>query len=82
MSFRAYSAVLVSGQQIQLLPQTLRVLERTPQVKGSIIRNRETSQDESCRVQTPHCQEYEGKQSFRGKEVCLSYGQGRPWSLP
>uniref|UniRef100_A0A6Q2ZA29 Uridine-cytidine kinase n=1 Tax=Esox lucius TaxID=8010 RepID=A0A6Q2ZA29_ESOLU len=87
-------AVLASAQQTQPLPQTLSVLESTPQVKGlhTIIRNRETSRDEfifyskrlmrlliehaltflpsqPCRVQTPQGQEYEGKQSIRGKGI-------------
>ncbi|XP_064876875.1 uridine-cytidine kinase-like 1a isoform X2 [Oncorhynchus nerka] len=41
-------AVLASAQQTQPLPQTLSVLEGTPQVKGlhTIIRNQETSRDE------------------------------------
>uniref|UniRef100_A0A672INL3 Uridine-cytidine kinase-like 1 n=1 Tax=Salarias fasciatus TaxID=181472 RepID=A0A672INL3_SALFA len=41
-------ALLASAQQTQPLPQTLSVLESTPQVRGlhTIIRNRETSRDE------------------------------------
>ncbi|XP_031422315.1 uridine-cytidine kinase-like 1a isoform X2 [Clupea harengus] len=41
-------AVLASAQQTQPLPQTLSVLESTPQVRGlhTIIRNKETSRDE------------------------------------
>nr|XP_033484055.1 uridine-cytidine kinase-like 1a isoform X3 [Epinephelus lanceolatus] len=41
-------ALLASAQQTQPLPQTLSVLESTPQVKGlhTIIRNKETSRDE------------------------------------
>ncbi|XP_055366066.1 uridine-cytidine kinase-like 1a isoform X3 [Betta splendens] len=41
-------ALLASAQQIQPLPQTLCVLESTPQVRGlhTIIRNKETSRDE------------------------------------
>ncbi|KAJ3586188.1 hypothetical protein NHX12_012589 [Muraenolepis orangiensis] len=41
-------AVLASAQQTQPLPQTLRVLESTPQVRGlhTIIRDKETSRDE------------------------------------
>ncbi|XP_078806405.1 uridine-cytidine kinase-like 1a isoform X2 [Oryzias latipes] len=41
-------ALLASAQQMQQLPQTLSVLESTPQVRGlhTIIRNKETSRDE------------------------------------
>uniref|UniRef100_A0A669CEG1 Uridine-cytidine kinase n=1 Tax=Oreochromis niloticus TaxID=8128 RepID=A0A669CEG1_ORENI len=41
-------ALLASAQQTQPLPQTLSVLESTPQVRGlhTIIRNKETSRDE------------------------------------
>ncbi|XP_035996859.1 uridine-cytidine kinase-like 1a isoform X6 [Fundulus heteroclitus] len=41
-------ALLASVQQTQPLPQTLSVLENTPQVRGlhTIIRNKETSRDE------------------------------------
>uniref|UniRef100_A0A3Q0S1W4 Uridine-cytidine kinase n=1 Tax=Amphilophus citrinellus TaxID=61819 RepID=A0A3Q0S1W4_AMPCI len=41
-------ALLASAQQMQPLPQTLSVLESTPQVRGlhTIIRNKETSRDE------------------------------------
>ncbi|XP_030641055.1 uridine-cytidine kinase-like 1a [Chanos chanos] len=41
-------AVLASAQQTQPLPQTLSVLESTPQVRGlhTIIRNKDTSRDE------------------------------------
>ncbi|CAG03918.1 unnamed protein product, partial [Tetraodon nigroviridis] len=41
-------ALLASAQQTQPLPQTLSVLESTPQVRGlhTIIRDRETSRDE------------------------------------
>lgn len=41
-------AVLASAQQTQPLPQTLSVMESTPQVRGlhTIIRNQETSRDE------------------------------------
>uniref|UniRef100_A0A672ZFF0 Uridine-cytidine kinase n=1 Tax=Sphaeramia orbicularis TaxID=375764 RepID=A0A672ZFF0_9TELE len=41
-------ALLASAQQNQPLPQTLSVLESTPQVRGlhTIIRNKETSRDE------------------------------------
>ncbi|XP_061626218.1 uridine-cytidine kinase-like 1a isoform X2 [Phyllopteryx taeniolatus] len=41
-------ALLASAQQTQTLPQTLSVLESSPQVRGlhTIIRNKETSRDE------------------------------------
>uniref|UniRef100_A0A3P9M6U5 Uridine-cytidine kinase n=1 Tax=Oryzias latipes TaxID=8090 RepID=A0A3P9M6U5_ORYLA len=41
-------ALLASAHQMQQLPQTLSVLESTPQVRGlhTIIRNKETSRDE------------------------------------
>ncbi|XP_020491240.1 uridine-cytidine kinase-like 1a isoform X1 [Labrus bergylta] len=86
-------ALLASAQQNQPLPQTLNVLESTPQVRGlhTIIRNKETSRDEfifyskrlmrlliehaltflpsqSCVVQTPQGQEYEGR-SYNGKGI-------------
>uniref|UniRef100_A0A671WJC3 Uridine-cytidine kinase n=1 Tax=Sparus aurata TaxID=8175 RepID=A0A671WJC3_SPAAU len=43
-----YRAALASAHQAQPLPQTLSVLESTPQVRGmhTIIRNKETSRDE------------------------------------
>ncbi|XP_030279648.1 uridine-cytidine kinase-like 1a isoform X5 [Sparus aurata] len=86
-------ALLASAQQNQPLPQTLSVLESTPQVKGlhTIIRNKETSRDEfifyskrlmrlliehaltflpsqTCVVQTPQGQQYEGR-SYNGKGI-------------
>uniref|UniRef100_A0A3Q3FD89 Uridine-cytidine kinase n=1 Tax=Labrus bergylta TaxID=56723 RepID=A0A3Q3FD89_9LABR len=89
----AIMALLASAQQNQPLPQTLNVLESTPQVRGlhTIIRNKETSRDEfifyskrlmrlliehaltflpsqSCVVQTPQGQEYEGR-SYNGKGI-------------
>ncbi|CAJ1084647.1 uridine-cytidine kinase-like 1a isoform X1 [Xyrichtys novacula] len=46
--FLGLRALLASAQQTHPLPQTLSVLESTPQVKGlhTIIRNKETSRDE------------------------------------
>ncbi|KAA8590948.1 hypothetical protein FQN60_001891 [Etheostoma spectabile] len=46
--FRHRMAALASAHQAQPLPQTLSVLESTPQVRGmhTIIRNKETSRDE------------------------------------
>ncbi|KAF7209984.1 transcript variant X4 [Nothobranchius furzeri] len=45
---KGYRAALASAHQAQPLPQTLSVLESTPQVRGmhTIIRNKETSRDE------------------------------------
>ncbi|KAK7877903.1 hypothetical protein WMY93_031432 [Mugilogobius chulae] len=87
------AALLASVQQTHPLPQTLCVLESTPQVKGlhTIIRNKETSRDEfifyskrlmrllieraltflpsqTCVVQTPQGQQYEGRR-FNGKGI-------------
>uniref|UniRef100_A0A3Q3XBD6 Uridine-cytidine kinase n=1 Tax=Mola mola TaxID=94237 RepID=A0A3Q3XBD6_MOLML len=82
-----------SSDQTQPLPQTLSVLESTPQVRGlhTIIRNKETSRDEfifyskrlmrlliehaltflpsqTCVVQTPQGDEYEGRR-YDGKGI-------------
>ncbi|XP_034028893.1 uridine-cytidine kinase-like 1 [Thalassophryne amazonica] len=48
LSVRSLLTATASAQQTQPLPQTLSVLESTPQVRGlhTIIRNRETSRDE------------------------------------
>ncbi|KAI7798219.1 putative uridine-cytidine kinase 1-like 1a [Triplophysa rosa] len=71
-------ALLASAHQSQPLPQTLSVLESTPQVRGllTIIRenigqlscepNKDTSRDDT--VQTPQGQAYEGRR-FRGKGI-------------
>ncbi|KAG7477919.1 hypothetical protein MATL_G00074670 [Megalops atlanticus] len=86
-------AALASAHQAQPLPETLSILENTPQVRGmhTFLRDRETSRDEfifyskrlmrlliehalsflpsqSCTVQTPQGEEYEG-QSFCGKGI-------------
>ncbi|XP_073675022.1 uridine-cytidine kinase-like 1a isoform X2 [Garra rufa] len=86
-------ALLATAHQSQPLPQTLSVLESTPQVRGlhTIIRNKDTSRDEfifyskrlmrlliehalsflpseSCFIQTPQGQEYEGRR-FTGKGI-------------
>ncbi|KAJ8360890.1 hypothetical protein SKAU_G00174150 [Synaphobranchus kaupii] len=86
-------AVLASAHQVQPLPQTLSVLENTPQVRGmhTFLRDKETTRNEfifyskrlmrlviehalsllpaqTCTVQTPQDQEYEGR-SFCGQGI-------------